>query len=125
MNSLTPDQLAALHAALRQREVALLRQLASRQNGAPDDTSRAQAVDEVETSPADSASNRTLNQLAAGADEHVQGQLTAVRHALARIDGGDYGACERCGEPIGFSRLQARPEAVLCIACQTLLERRR
>ncbi|TWI70127.1 TraR/DksA family transcriptional regulator [Pseudoduganella lurida] len=119
MNSLTQDQLAALQAALQQREATLLRGLADRGNG---ESGRTPAVEEVETSPADSASNRTLNQLEAEAEGHRQAQLSAVRHALARFDSGDYGACENCGEPIGFSRLEARPEARLCIACQTRME---
>lgn len=122
MDTLTPDQLAALRAALEQRHAALLSQRPARPDGEFD---RAPAVDEIETSPADSASNRTLNQLEAEAGEHRQAQLAAVRHALARFDGGDYGACENCGEPVGYSRLQARPEARLCIACQTRLEQPR
>ncbi|WP_338758763.1 TraR/DksA C4-type zinc finger protein [Massilia sp. METH4] len=122
MNILTPDQLAALQASLEQRKLALLRQFAGRTNS---EFNRTPAVDEVETSPADSASNRTLNQLEAGADEHRLAQLSSIRHALAKFDSGDYGDCENCGEPIGYSRLEARPEARLCIACQTRLEQQR
>ena len=51
-------------------------------------------------------------------------QLRKIRHALAKIDEGSYGACEECALPVGFSRLQARPEARLCINCQTRAERR-
>jgi DnaK suppressor protein len=125
MNLLTPDQRAALQASLEQRRLALLRQVAGREHS---ESSRAPAVEEIETSPADSASNRTLNQLEAEADELRQAQLSSVRHALAKFDGGgqgDYGDCENCGEPIGYFRLQARPEARLCIACQTRLEQQR
>lgn len=122
MNTLTPDQLAAMRALLEQRHAALLQVVAGRPNS---EFGRTPAVDEIETSPADSATNRTLNQLEADADEHRQAQLAAVRHALARFDSGSYGDCENCGEPIGHSRLQARPEARLCIACQTRLEQLR
>jgi DnaK suppressor protein len=122
MDALTPDQLASLQAALEQRQATLLRQIADRPNS---ESNRTPAVEEVETSPADSASNRTLNQLEAEADEHRTAQLTALRHALARVADGSYGACENCDEPIGYSRLQARPEARLCIACQTRIEQAR
>ncbi|MBB3224040.1 TraR/DksA family transcriptional regulator [Pseudoduganella umbonata] len=132
MNTLTPDQRDALHASLEQRMLALLRQLAGRPNS---EFNRTPAVEEVETSPADSASNRTLNQLEAEADELRQAQLSSIRHALAKFgsgedpgehgDAGDYGDCENCGEPIGYSRLEARPEARFCIACQTRLEQPR
>jgi len=122
MSDLAPDRLAALKAALEQRKNALLGQLAGRPNS---EFNRTPAVEEVETSPADSASNRTLNQLEADAEEHRLAQLAAIRHALAKFDSGDYGACESCGEPIGVSRLDARPEASLCIKCQTRIEQAR
>ncbi|WPO87184.1 TraR/DksA C4-type zinc finger protein [Herbiconiux sp. KACC 21604] len=37
--------------------------------------------------------------------------------ALARLDEGRYGVCERCGEVISAGRLEARPTARLCIGC--------
>ena len=117
---LSREQLASLQAALEQRKVALLQQLAGRVDG---ELARVPAVEEIETSPADSASNRTLNQLELEADEHKQAQLRSVRHALAKIDDGSYGLCDNCGNEIPFSRLNARPEAPLCIACQTRLEK--
>jgi RNA polymerase-binding transcription factor len=43
---------------------------------------------------------------------HVLGEIDA---ALARIEEGTYGVCERCGEPIGEERLDALPWAKLCI----------
>ena len=55
---------------------------------------------------------------------HTQAQLHGVRYALAKFDDASYGECEECGSAIGFSRLQARPEARLCIACQTRAEKR-
>lgn len=117
---LSREQLASLQAALEQHKLTLLQQLAGRMDG---ELARVPAVEEIETSPADSASNRTLNQLELEADEHKQAQLSSVRHALARIDDGSYGLCDSCGNEIPFSRLNARPEAPLCIACQTRLEK--
>ena len=40
--------------------------------------------------------------------------------ALARLDAGTYGICERCGGPISPARLAARPAAATCIACAGL-----
>lgn len=37
--------------------------------------------------------------------------------ALERLDAGTYGACERCGRPIGAARLDALPYVRCCIAC--------
>lgn len=118
MNGLQQDQLAQLRAMLEQRLAAIL--ASTEQIGAGHDL----AVDEVETSPADKATVRLLNDLALEAAGHNAAQLAIVRHALGKLDDGSYGECEGCGNPIGFSRLQARPEARLCIACQTRAERR-
>jgi len=51
-----------------------------------------------------------------------QALLDQVQRALARMDKGTYGVCERCGEEIDYARLKAIPYAALCIRCQTRLE---
>jgi DnaK suppressor protein len=43
--------------------------------------------------------------------------LADLDSALERIDAGDYGRCERCGNPIAAERLLARPSARTCIDC--------
>jgi len=48
-----------------------------------------------------------------------------VEEALERRRAGTYGTCDRCGRPIGAERLEARPEATLCIDCQHLEEENR
>lgn len=48
--------------------------------------------------------------------------LTAIREALARIESGEYGICEECGEDIASARLTAQPMATLCVHCQSLRE---
>lgn len=40
-----------------------------------------------------------------------------VREAIARIDKGEYGICEMCGEPIKKERLQAVPYSSMCVKC--------
>lgn len=44
--------------------------------------------------------------------------LEAIEHAITRMDAGVYGTCEQCGIEIPFERLEAIPDAVLCIDCQ-------
>lgn len=44
-------------------------------------------------------------------------QIASVDRALERIVAGTYGECVRCGGQIGPARLEARPEAALCIDC--------
>jgi len=43
--------------------------------------------------------------------------LDEIKEAQARVDGGRYGLCERCGQPISAARLDARPVARTCIGC--------
>jgi DnaK suppressor protein len=44
--------------------------------------------------------------------------------AVARLNDGAYGVCERCDEPINAERLVIFPAATLCVACQRSIERR-
>ncbi|HWE56407.1 MAG TPA: TraR/DksA C4-type zinc finger protein [Acidimicrobiales bacterium] len=43
--------------------------------------------------------------------------LEEVEHALEKIDTDQFGICEGCRQPIAEARLEARPEARLCIEC--------
>jgi len=49
--------------------------------------------------------------------------LQKIEEALARIEGGTFGVCESCEEPIEVKRLEARPVATLCILCKEAQER--
>ncbi len=50
--------------------------------------------------------------------------LEQTEHALERIEAGQYGTCESCGNPVGKMRLQAFPRATLCMTCKQRQERR-
>ncbi len=119
VNGLAPEQLGLLRDVLERRLAALASVAAPAADAAGD-----LPVTEIETSPADKATVRLLNDLALGAAGHNALQMRQLRRTLAKFDDGSYGLCEECGNPIGFSRLQARPEAQLCIGCQTRAERR-
>jgi DnaK suppressor protein len=54
---------------------------------------------------------------AVGQAEALEAMLADVERALAKIDEGTYGLCDRCGGVIGDERLEARPWAVLCVDC--------
>jgi DnaK suppressor protein len=47
----------------------------------------------------------------------VSREIGSIDRALERIANGGYGACVSCGEAIAPARLEARPEAALCIVC--------
>jgi DnaK suppressor protein len=49
--------------------------------------------------------------------ERIRDRLREIDAALARLDEGSYGICERCGQQIPAGRLEARPSAATCVAC--------
>jgi DnaK suppressor protein len=44
-------------------------------------------------------------------------QLMRVESALQRLAAGNYGTCGRCNGAISEERLEAQPDAVLCVKC--------
>lgn len=44
--------------------------------------------------------------------------LAKIEKALARIESGTFGVCEKCEEEISPKRLEARPVTTLCIRCK-------
>ena len=55
----------------------------------------------------------------------ARSQRDEVLAALARIDDNSYGQCIDCGNEIPEGRLEARPEAARCVACQAKWAKRR
>ena len=51
-------------------------------------------------------------------ERRVKEQIAGVEHALHKFDEGTYGFCDSCGQPIDPERLEAIPEASLCIKCK-------
>ena len=52
----------------------------------------------------------------------ISDKLAQVQSALARIDDGTYGICVECGSRINPARLELRPFAIRCIACQQVAD---
>ena len=63
------------------------------------------------------ATQRENDEVLDALDEAGRQELAEIRTALARIDGGTYGRCAGCDEPIPPGRLQAIPTAAHCVAC--------
>ena len=72
---------------------------------------------------ADEASVTFERELDGGLEEGAQQTLDQIDRALAKLDTGTFGVCERCGKEIGEERLRARPWATLCIDDQRLADR--
>lgn len=61
-----------------------------------------------------------------GMEKMSRGQLSIrlqqIEAALRAFDAGRYGRCNRCKQPIDLQRLEALPEAPLCMRCQEDME---
>ncbi len=51
-------------------------------------------------------------------ENRVREQLARVEHALQKFEKGTYGKCDICGQPIDPARLEALPQASLCLSCK-------
>ncbi|MHB0870710.1 MAG: TraR/DksA family transcriptional regulator, partial [Chloroflexota bacterium] len=54
---------------------------------------------------------------------NLRRQLQATEDALRRFAKGTYGICSNCGQPIPLERLEALPQATLCIRCKRQQEK--
>ena len=66
---------------------------------------------------ADIGSDASGMELMLGLASNQQKLLQQVNEALSRIEDGTYGLCQMCGKPIPQARLEAIPEAELCLSC--------
>jgi DnaK suppressor protein len=53
----------------------------------------------------------------------LKNKLALIDYALRQAREGTYGMCEGCGKPINPARLEAVPEATLCVECKVIAER--
>ncbi len=53
-------------------------------------------------------------------EKQIKEQLADVEGALRKFDEGKYGLCEGCGRPIDPARLEALPQAKLCLDCKAI-----
>ncbi|MDO2949262.1 TraR/DksA family transcriptional regulator [Aeromonas simiae] len=74
-------------------------------------------ADEIDRASVEEARRLELNRI-----EHDKLHLRKLKAALKRIDEGDFGYCESCGDEIAEKRLQARPESRFCVECQSTKE---
>ena len=51
-------------------------------------------------------------------EKRMRDSLADVEHALHKFAEGSYGSCDDCGQPIDPDRLEALPQASLCMNCK-------
>lgn len=51
-------------------------------------------------------------------EKQIRNHLAEVEHALRKFEEATYGLCDSCGQPIDPDRLEALPQASLCVDCK-------
>ena len=121
MNELSEQQLADFRSILTARG----RELHLEVQGVENDRNEALTASRAEVEDAgDEAEVRREDEVRSAEEDRDEGELREIEAALARLDAGQYGICVDCDEPIPLPRLQARPSATRCIACQEVDEKR-
>ena len=118
MDELTDEQVEELIELLRSLQASLIASdkvsadhagVVELDQGAVGRVSRVDAIQQQQMAEAQRRRNELrLKQIAVALQTHAQG---------------DYGWCKKCGEPIGYKRLKAKPESPCCVACTAELGR--
>lgn len=110
-------EIARFKKLLEERKQAIINQAdAVREGGRGFD--QAELPDEVDLASTEAGQSLNLRLL----DRELV-LLKKIDKTLKKMDAGEFGVCERCGEEIGVKRLEARPVAELCIRCKEELEK--
>jgi DnaK suppressor protein len=78
--------------------------------------------DENFPDPSDRASMESSRNSVLRIRDRERKLIFKIEDALKRLEDGEYGICEECGEGIGIERLKARPVTTLCIECKSSQE---
>jgi DnaK suppressor protein len=78
---------------------------------------------EATQDPADMAANAYTKELLISMSANDRKLLLLIDEALERVEGGEYGECVNCGEPVAEKRLDAVPWTRYCLKCQDMQER--
>jgi RNA polymerase-binding protein DksA len=119
--ALDQQQTTALKAQLRDR-AAVLRDDIQRVLDRSEDESHARIAEQARDAEDDSFSNLIVDLNLADIDRDVD-EMRRIDSALKRIQSGNYGECDDCGQPIPVARLKAEPTATRCVQCQERYEK--
>lgn len=120
-STLGKSQLAALRKQLDEERRRLLRDTHSLEEQRANSEGRSELRDPG-SHQADVATEAYEDELADSLSAGAQDRLMEIEAAIARLDDGEFGMCVDCGTEIPLARLEARPWAARCIACQERLE---
>lgn len=112
---------AALRGKLQKQLIERRRELAKSYNRNQASNRRS---DDGPLDLADTASELYTQEFNYSLSEKERDELKLISDALDRIEDGEFGECDECGDKISEPRLKAIPWAPRCIDCQELVEAR-
>jgi RNA polymerase-binding protein DksA len=124
---MTSDQQRSEDDALARRaqDLEALRQAEHESAFSGDQREMTGELSTVDQHPADVADFTYQRELQLTTQELLDREAAQVDEALRARANGTYGTCQDCGREIPAERLAARPEATLCVECQSRREVRR
>lgn len=119
MNGLTPEQIAELKNKLIETRQSLEGQLQSFADKNDEiDNDYETRFEQIGDSPEENADEVTAYEGNLAIEHDLENHLREIDEALERIEKGTYGICSDCHTNMSIERLQAMPEATLCIKCE-------
>lgn len=116
---LAPQTLTKLRDLLTRRRLELRAEVEAAEGGRRE-ASDAEAHEVTDRK--DEAERRLSSDLVGVQEQRDLGEIAQVEAALQRLDGGTYGDCRDCGQPILAERLRVQPAAERCTPCQAASE---
>ncbi|NDV20049.1 RNA polymerase-binding protein DksA [Pseudodesulfovibrio sp. JC047] len=77
---------------------------------------------EVYADPADRATAESDRAFTLRLRDRERKLIKKIQQAAIRIEEGEFGICQECGDDISIPRLKARPMTTLCINCKSKQE---
>ena len=108
--------------ALEKEYERILKSLSDLENNGLLNAERNSDLGGITTHPADLGTDNFERDLNLGLVTDENSSLREVEEALARINKGSYGKCEKCGAKIEVKRLTAVPQTRHCFGCQAKTE---
>ena len=115
---LTTSQIEVLGAELEKLERELKSQLEANASAA-----KPVLLDQTAVGRLSRVDSMQSQAMANAARQAMMNRLKQCNAALQAVERGEYGFCRMCEEPIGVKRLTAKPEAPLCLRCQSRADR--
>lgn len=110
--------LDVLRDLLEAERIRLLAEILEYENASQESLSDVSGENNYRDHMADQGSATFSRELDQSLEEQARETLAQIERALERMDAGTYGACTRCTTAIPAERLEAMPEAELCLTCK-------